>query len=191
MEAAVPAIGVTVSSHWTVTPFNAKLEQWSEYAERLELIANDIVTPAKLRAILLHAVGPAMYKLLKTLASPTPVTELTFEELVEKAKLHFMCRKKAKEAKDKDKPEHAHVVNETPTEEKGEYGMFNMNTGSSKPFQAVVKVNGTPITMEIDTGASASIVSEETFKSLQSGQLRLDQASVRLFTYTGESICNC
>ena len=56
------------------------------------------------------------------------------------------------------------------------------------PFQAVVKVNGTPITMEIGMGASASIVSEETFKSLQSGQLKLDQASVRLFTYMGESI---
>ena len=350
-EAAVPAVAATVSSHGTVTPFDAKLEQWSEYAERLELyfIANDIVAPAKRRAILLHAVGPATYKLLKTLASPTPVTALTFEELVEKAKLHFnpkpspivrryefntrtqregeavstfvaelrniaqdceygevlsdmlrdrvvcgicdkavqrsllrepnlsfdkaleialaaeaaekdsrrltdyatapvqdkdtsavnkvtqpkstrptrlnkdrechrcggkhhpaqcnfkgydchyckkkghlakMCWKKAKEAKDKDEPEHAHVVNETPTEEKGEYGMFNMNTGSSKPFQAVVKVNGTPITMEIDTGASASIVSEETFTSLQSGQskLKLDQASVRLLTYTGESI---
>lgn len=90
-EAAVPAVAATVSSHGTVTPFDAKLEQWSEYAERLELyfIANDIVAPAKRRAILLHAVGPATYKLLKTLASPTPVTALTFEELVEKAKLHF------------------------------------------------------------------------------------------------------
>lgn len=65
-----------------------------------------------------------------------------------------------------------------------------MNTGSSKPFRAVVKAKGTPTTMEIDMGASASIVSEETFKSLQSGQseLKLEQALVRLLTYTGESI---
>lgn len=74
-EAAVPVVAATVStvsSCGTVTPFDAKPEQWSEYAERLELyfIANDIVTPAKQRAIL-HAVGPATYKLLKTLASPT------------------------------------------------------------------------------------------------------------------------
>lgn len=92
-----------------------------------------------------------------------------------------------KNAKDKDEPEHAHVVNETSTEETVEHGMF---TRSSKPFRAVVKANGTPIAMEIDTGASASIVSEETFKSLQSGQseLKLDQTSVRLLTYTCEPI---
>lgn len=51
--------------------------------------ANDIVVTATRRAILLHAVGPATYKLLKTLASPTPVTQLTLAKLVEKAKLHF------------------------------------------------------------------------------------------------------
>ena len=66
-------------------------EEWSEYAERLELYftANDIVVAAKRRAILLNAVGPTTYRLLKTLASPERVTDLTFEQLVELAKAHF------------------------------------------------------------------------------------------------------
>ena len=93
-EAAVPAIAAAVSTvglHGTVIPFDVKLEQWSEYVERLEhyFTANDIVAPSKRRAILLNAAGPATYKLLKTLASPTPVTDLTFEQLVHKAKLHY------------------------------------------------------------------------------------------------------
>ena len=40
-------------------------------------IVNDIITAAMKRAILLNAVGPAIF--LKTLASPTLVTDLTFE----------------------------------------------------------------------------------------------------------------
>lgn len=50
-----------------------------------------------------------------------------------------------------------------------EYMMFHVSAGSSKHFQATVKVNVTPLTVEIDTGASVLLVSEETFKSLKCG----------------------
>ena len=43
----------------------------------------------KQRAILLHCVGPATYRLIKTLALPGTPRELTFAELVETVKNHF------------------------------------------------------------------------------------------------------
>ena len=59
--------------------------------ERLELyfLANDITDPAKKRAILLNAAGPTTYRLVKTLAVPGKPTDLSFDEIVEKVKLHF------------------------------------------------------------------------------------------------------
>jgi predicted aspartyl protease len=45
--------------------------------------------------------------------------------------------------------------------------MFHMeNRGSFKPYGVSVKINGRAIDMEIDTGASVSIISEETFKTI-------------------------
>ena len=52
-------------------------------------MANDIADPAKKRAILLNAAGPATYRLVKTLAIPGKPTDLSFDEIVEKVKTHF------------------------------------------------------------------------------------------------------
>jgi hypothetical protein len=50
-----------------------------------------------------------------------------------------------------------------------------------------------PISMEIDTGASVSIASRETFELIREGEshLELEEPTVRLQTYTGESIKVC
>ncbi len=42
--------------------------------------------------------------------------------------------------------------------------------------------------MELDTGASVSLVSEETFGKLNHSGISLLNARVKLFTYTGEEI---
>ena len=52
-------------------------------------MANDIVDPAKTRAIPLNAAGPATYRLVNTLAIPGKPTDLSFDEIVEKVKMHF------------------------------------------------------------------------------------------------------
>jgi len=82
-----PAVGL----HGTVIPFDGDREEWSEYAERLEhyFTANDITNDVKKRAILLNGVGPGTYRLIKTLASPMKVTDLTFLEKVTQATKHF------------------------------------------------------------------------------------------------------
>ena len=91
--AAVPATvtPTPVGLHGSVAAFDPSQEEWSEYAERIlhYFTANDISSPEKRRAILLNVVGPTTYRLLKTLASPAAVTELTFDQLVERAKKHF------------------------------------------------------------------------------------------------------
>ncbi|ETW98899.1 MAG: hypothetical protein ETSY2_42010 [Candidatus Entotheonella gemina] len=347
---AAPAAGL----HGFVTPFDATQEEWSEYVERLEhyFTANDITAVAKRRAILLHAVGPKTYRLIKTLVSPALVTELTFEDIVVKAKAHFnpkpspivkrfefntrrqgegetvatfvaelrklaeyceygdvlndmlrdrvvcgisnkavqrrllqesaltfekalemalaaetaekdarrltddatereqvkdtlpsetrvnkvdgpklnkspqsqsgtrrdchrcggkhqpsrcafkeyechFCKKKghlAKVCRKKaaTKTEQANViVKDDNQEEPEEYThMWHVSTGSSKPLQVTLNANGNRLVMEIDTGASVSVVSEETFNTIREGlsTLELQESTVKLQTYTGEKI---
>ena len=90
---AVPVapLPTTVGLHRNVSVFDPAQEEWGEYTERLVyyFTANEITAQTKQRAILLNAVGPSTYRLLKTLASPAQVTDLTFEQIVERAKKHF------------------------------------------------------------------------------------------------------
>ena len=53
-----------------------------------------------------------------------------------------------------------------------------------------VKLNNSTLDMELDTGASFSIISEKTFNSLWSTQARpkLEASSVKLHTYTKEAM---
>ena len=85
------AATATTGLHGAVAPFDSAQEEWVEYAERLEnyFVANDITNEGKQRAIQLHCVGPATYRLIKTLALPGIPRELTFAELVETVKNHF------------------------------------------------------------------------------------------------------
>jgi len=60
--------------------------------------------------------------------------------------------------------------------------------GTTPPILVCLKLNGKGITMELDTGATLSIVSEKTYHSLFSPdiapQLKTCQAEFK--TYTGE-----
>ena len=93
MEGAIREVAMTahVGLHGAVMPFDVKMEEWNEYAERLELyfIANDIKDKGKKRAILLNGVGPATYRPIRTLMSPKKVTEFTYSQLVQTAAKHF------------------------------------------------------------------------------------------------------
>ena len=59
-----------IGQHGAVVPFEASQEEWSEYTERLGhyFVTNDIVGEEKRRA---------GYRLLKTLASPSSLTDST------------------------------------------------------------------------------------------------------------------
>ena len=68
--------------------------------------------------------------------------------------------------------------------------MFHVRAGPAKPYRVVVKINGKTLSMEVDTGASVSVVGKETFEFIRDGltTLEIQQSSVRLRTYTGEAI---
>ena len=90
-------------------------------------------------------------------------------------------------------PHRTHYVeeqNQPAVSEDDAYSMFALTDQSSRPYIMKVNVCGEDLDMEIDTGASWSILSEETFQNLRrSGHdLSLDRCEVQLRTYTGESL---
>ena len=55
----------------------------------------------------------------------------------------------------------------TETELTAEYSLFNLNLSQRRqPYTVTMNVEGQDLPMEIDTGASLSIISDETRKSL-------------------------
>ena len=68
--------------------------------------------------------------------------------------------------------------------------MFNVRETQGKPFLVTVQLNNCDLEMEIDTGASLSIMSEKTYRSLWTTQSQpsLQPTTVKLHTYTKESI---
>ena len=70
------------------------------------------------------------------------------------------------------------------------YELFNLQETRTKALVVTVKLNNSTLDMELDTGASLSIISEKTLYSLWSTQARpkLETSSVKLHTYTKEAI---
>ena len=97
-----------------------------------------------------------------------------------------MCRTKKREKKEQQ----THTVEEaTPPEEYTLYPVIQQQSASA-PLQSMVKLDGKGLSMEVDTGASLSLMSETTYKKLwESDTLpELQQTAVKLRTYTGEEI---
>ena len=67
------------------------------------------------------------------------------------------------------------------------YDMFPI-VGRAKPITLSVTVQGKNILMELDTGASLSLISEDTFKSTFNGCLPLNPSNISLRTYSGEHL---
>ena len=84
-------------------------------------------------------------------------------------------------------PEKTHQVVADLSDEE-EYTMYRIGSKATKPLIIGVKLNGIMTAMEVDTGASVSIMSEESFKSLRDGGTVLNRSHAKLFTYTGEQI---
>uniref|UniRef100_UPI00358E36FF uncharacterized protein n=2 Tax=Myxine glutinosa TaxID=7769 RepID=UPI00358E36FF len=79
--------------------FSEEKEDWMQYIERLQFffLANGIVQEEQKRAILLTMIGPATFRLLKTLVAPRKVGEESFDNLVADMKNHL-------------NPEHSEII---------------------------------------------------------------------------------
>ena len=62
-----------------------------------------------------------------------------------------------------------------------------VSSQTSPPYEVVVNLNGKPVTMEIDTGAAVSIMSNKTKKALFPSEV-LDKPTLNLRTFTHSSI---
>ena len=82
---------VHVGPHGTTPTFDGSQEEWAEYVERLEsyFLANNIGDPGKKCTILVNAVGPTTYRLIKTLSLPEKPSDHSFEEIVKRVESHF------------------------------------------------------------------------------------------------------
>ncbi len=69
-----------------------------------------------------------------------------------------------------------------------EYGLFAVGcTDGIDPIVVELELDGQRVRMEVDTGASLSVVSETTFARLWPGR-SLEPSTVQLKTYTGEAL---
>ena len=68
--------------HGSLAAFDSNTEEWTEYIGRLEFyfIANGITDGAKQRAVLLSCCGPSMFRLMRSIVLPTPLTDFSFKE---------------------------------------------------------------------------------------------------------------
>uniref|UniRef100_A0A1X7VSQ8 Peptidase A2 domain-containing protein n=1 Tax=Amphimedon queenslandica TaxID=400682 RepID=A0A1X7VSQ8_AMPQE len=71
--------------------------------------------------------------------------------------------------------------------DEGSYASFIV-TSMSKPITLTVKLNDCPIEMELDTGASLSVMGETTFQSLLGNTVPIEPTEVRLHTYTRDGL---
>ena len=70
------------------------------------------------------------------------------------------------------------------------YSMYNLTGPPVKPLVVSVKLNNRDLEMELDTGASVSIISEATFNRLwpQEEAPAMHESQVKLKTYSGEQL---
>ena len=71
-----------------------------------------------------------------------------------------------------------------------EYPMYSFHSSESQPLAVELQIQNVPVRMEVDTGASLSIMSHQTYSSMWSKECLppLKPTEAKLRTYTGERI---
>ena len=82
---------------------------------------------------------------------------------------------------------------ETTEKEEEEYTMFHLTSKDKQPYRVELLLNRVHTSVEVDTGAAATIINEETYKRISEGNQvknrpQLETAKVKLRTYTGELV---
>ena len=71
------------------------------------------------------------------------------------------------------------------------YPLFNVTNTSTKPLLVTVELNQAPVEMEVDTGASVSLISKDTYDKLWPNLTTapaIQKSDILLRTYTGEHL---
>ena len=106
-----------------------------------------------------------------------------------KGHLASVCRKKKAGLKSEESSEKGNTNIVEGDDDNPDYPLFNIpNCSISKPLLVKVAINGVSINMELDTGASVSVMGEDTYHLIRDTEKSLRHSPVKLHTYTGESI---
>ena len=87
---------------------------------------------------------------------------------VEKGHLAHVCRSKAlcKKGPHPQRKSNPCSATHVLTEDSGDYSMYNVTGSPVQPLMVTVIANSANLEMEVDTGASTSIISEQTYNQL-------------------------
>ena len=78
-------------------------------------------------------------------------------------------------------------TSEEPATSQGEWGLFALFTTSDAGIKVDMELNGTNVSMILDTGASVTLISRKTWKE-KFPNVKLDKSEVLLKTYSGEHL---
>ena len=134
----------------------------------------------------------------KHMQKDCPFKEAECHKCKKKGHLARVCHYKTKQTQSNAAPRQARAQNSThhmeeieTTDEQSKYTLFIVTTNACKLLKVTVKVNNIDLTMEVDTGASMSlIIGNATFQKLWPAQScpMLLPYETKLHTYTGEQI---
>ena len=105
-----------------------------------------------------------------------------------------VCRSKLRGVPPKRAPQwgQAHLIDEEPDEEPDAvYTLYAVRSDSTAPINTTVKINTAKLQMEVDTGASLSLISEATYSNLRRKMMPvpvLSPSTIKLRTYSGEEL---
>uniref|UniRef100_A0A1I8ILV3 CCHC-type domain-containing protein n=1 Tax=Macrostomum lignano TaxID=282301 RepID=A0A1I8ILV3_9PLAT len=68
------------------------------------------------------------------------------------------------------------------------YQLSGKRVSKVPPITTTVRINGRPVVMEVDTGASVSLVSSKTYRTVLNSQPALQPASMQLRTYSHSAV---
>lgn len=88
-----------------------------------------------------------------------------------------------------DKSTH-YVADGSPSDSESDHELFTISESRANPFLLDVTLNGIPLRMELDTGASVSVLNEDTYENIrqQSYIAPLAKTTNKLRSYTGHFI---
>ena len=81
-----------------------------------------------------------------------------------------------------------HKLEKGEIEEKQFVGIYHLDRSDTKPYMVSLSLNGAPLKMDVDTGATRTIVSEKTYRMLWKKRPELSPTKVRLRTYSGQQL---
>ena len=151
------------------------------YQKELTIQKKPVITPSG-QPNKCHRCGGAHF------ASECRFKEFICHSCKKRGHLARCCRTRIQRAEStnviKEEQEFEHVQ-----QREDSYTLFSLGKDQKNdPILVTVFLNGQIIEMQLDTGASVSIISETTYKSLWSQPPKLSPSNVKLHTYTGEAI---